>query len=87
MATVPIPPFPRQAKKRAYVSSSFQKNKEDPKHCVTDSDTMWMKFTLVKNLILCGIIFGCAQAQNFVDNFACPDEFEGYYPHLYSYDR
>merc|ERR1719367_1999523 len=44
-----------------------------------------MKFTLV-TYIFVGIIFGCAKAQ-FVDNFVCPDEFEGYYPHLYSCDR
>ena len=71
--------------KRAFMFFKWGGGGGDDQHCVTDSDTMWMKFTLV-TYIFVGIIFGCAKAQ-FVDNFVCPDEFEGYYPHLYSCDR
>lgn len=40
---------------------------------------MWSKFLIV------AFVVKAAKAQ--VDNFACPDEFEGYYPHLYSCDK
>ena len=68
---------------------SFRRKKEGGtinQHCVTDSDTMWMKFTLVTIFVGCTIFSDEAKAQ-LVDNFVCPDEFEGYYPHLYSCDR
>ena len=44
---------------------------------------MWMK----QLVALLGLsVINCISAQ-LVDNFVCPDEFEGYYPHLYSCDR
>ena len=36
--------------------------------------------------IIALLFLGFAQSQ-LVDNFQCPDEFEGYYPHLFSCDR
>ena len=40
---------------------------------------MWSKFLIVA--------FVVKAAKGQVDNFACPDEFEGYYPHHYSCDK
>ena len=40
----------------------------------------------MKYLLLFLIALKASKAQ-FEDNFSCPDEFEGYYPHLFSCDR
>merc|ERR1739848_443856 len=48
-----------------------------------DSDTMWSHQVL---FVVASLAITFSKAQ-LVDNFVCPDEFEGYYPHLYSCDR
>jgi len=39
-----------------------------------------------KLLLLSGVVL-TARGQELIDDFQCPDEFEGFYPHLYSCDK
>ena len=47
-----------------------------------------ISFKDIMSLIaLLGISILSVANSQLVDNFSCPDEFEGYYPHLYSCDK
>ena len=52
----------------------------------SDSGTSQLNLVFVLLICLSSTSFNLIKAQK-QDNFKCPDQFEGFYPHLYSCDR
>merc|ERR1711976_34014 len=59
-----------------------------PVQCLFVYFSVVLSFKDIMSLIaLLGISILSVANSQLVDNFSCPDEFEGYYPHLYSCDK